>query len=96
MFSQLTQQLSAITPMMPVQWHVDGFIWQKLYQHSTFKLFAYLQLRHQPPPQTCLGQADKPFGGRAQMVLKSTVYAQCGQVTMLQKVIRAEHQRGGF
>ena len=92
MFSQLTQQLSAITPMMPVQWHVDGFIWQKLHQTSTFKLFAHLQLRDQPPSQTRLSQTDKPFGGRAQMVFESTVYAQCGQVAVLQKIIRAKHQ----
>ena len=62
MFGQLPQQLSAIAPMMPVQWHVDGFIWQKLHQAAIFQLFAHLQLRHQPPPQAGLSQTDKAFG----------------------------------
>ncbi|MNP21785.1 hypothetical protein D3C76_1144180 [compost metagenome] len=81
--------------MMPVQRHVDRFIWQKLQQNAALQLLAHLQFRHQAPAKPGLGEADKAFGRWAQVVYETAIDAEGRQVAMLQEVVRAEHQRRG-
>ena len=56
---QLIKQLTTITPVVPVQRHIDWQITDQFDQLATGYFSLHLQLRDQPPAEPGLSQTDK-------------------------------------
>ena len=77
--SQLVEQLSTVTPVVPVQRYVQRPLRQQLDQLAAGQLLAHLQLRHHTPAEAGTGQAYEAFRGGAQVVGEAAADAETGE-----------------